>query len=246
MECNVLTLGILFPFNEGYFLISDRQNTFGHGHKNKITKIYVQGVNGPAISFAGSSALIRKIIGEVYSSTLTNDNVKDVLKKIREKAFAETITELSMRKVGPKSKDLHLEMFVIIFGENLEFYRLQEGHLIRITDLTKIYIIPEDTPSMRLYQELDTSSLSEDLAIQTGEELLRQASFSNYYIGPPDYHGYDYVKITNDGRFLMQKIEPSCDEVGAADLLGYVSKKNKKRRRKVEWLSKKLKKCVKD
>jgi hypothetical protein len=43
--------------------------------------------------------------------------------------------------------------------------------------------------------------------------------FLNYNIGPPEYHGYDFVKITADGAFTDTKVEAKLDRLDPSQLI---------------------------
>lgn len=99
-------------------------------------------------------------------------------------------------------------------------------------NLSGIRAVPENCQEVSNYIGIDTSSLTEEKAIKAGEVVLRQAVFSNYSIGPPEYHGYDLIKVTRDGQFSFSNKEGAIiPRVDPSNLLNHVNSKFEKGRK---------------
>jgi hypothetical protein len=104
--------------------------------------------------------------------------------------------------------DPRLEMLIVEVdeGEIMPFYML--GLMESKIDVPCIKCVPQYFPEIQSYLGLLTDSLSEKEAISLGEGILKQACLFNLNVGPPEYHGYDVIKVSRSGDFSHFRKEP--------------------------------------
>jgi len=172
---------------------------------------------------------VTKMIAEVEKSTrITNENICEMIREIRESVYQNILRDAIYKEQGLTKSDLELEMFVVSFADN----RINPFHIITGVELpinlSGISAVPENFQEISNYIGIDTRSLTEGKAIKAGEVILRQAVFSNYSIGPPEYHGYDLIKVTKDGKFSFSKEKATIRKVDPSNLLSYINSKFEK------------------
>jgi hypothetical protein len=213
-----LTLVLLIPYNQGCILLADRLNSFDSGSKQERKKILLQSANGPALGCAGDSRFIENLflsIREEWGS-LRGDSYNK-FKALYEKLILETY---ELNKLTGAKIDLSIET-ILVEVQGGKIVSFVAAGLIRskIIDCQSILAIPEDFPEVQQYLRIDSRNLSENEAIDLGEQILRQMCFLNYRIGPPEYHGYDFVRITADGTFADTKVEAKLDRLDPSQLI---------------------------
>jgi hypothetical protein len=201
-------------------MLADRADSFDSGSKKERKKILCQNVNGPILGCAGDSRFIENFFAEIQSKWETSEGDSyDRFRSIYEPLIVETykLNQLTGAKIDPSIETILVEVqdgrIISFFAEGLSRSRPVE--------CTSIIAIPEEFPEMQPYLEINSRDLSEDEAVKLGEEILRQMCFSNYLIGPPEYHGYDYVKIRPTGALEGEK-NPSLHRLGPAQLINKV------------------------
>jgi len=217
-----LTLVLFIPHSQGCVLIADRQNTRGQGIKDEITKIYLEGDEGPAIGCAGSTEIIQNLYARMRDSgNITNSNIRERVNNLWLEITKNVLKVHSIvGEQGIKYEELDIESLIIeIDGESITPFYMHSGIYRRI-DVDSITAIPTGIPGMNAFSKTPVVELSEETAIKLGEFILRQMTFSDYTIGPIEYHGYDFVRVTNDGHFTLDKKEPTVNRnLGYSDLL---------------------------
>lgn len=228
-----MTLVLFIPHSEGFVLISDRQNTSKYPavEKNEVKKLHLQSENGPAIGCAGHTFLIQTFFSDLRSGNLgTQGNICKNIEETLRNAFLKVTDDA--RKFGShlEGEELRPEMLVLYIENGKIFLSKFTGFISHlITDLSKIYSVPEVSPLAARYLCIDTGKLTESEAVLVGEEILRQMAFDNYTIGPPEYHGYDVIRVNRGGSFLEYTVPKTNDRVESSDLLNYVLAKERKR-----------------
>lgn len=212
-----MTLILFIPHCEGCILLSDRQSTLESGYKNEVTKLHVQGVKGPAIGSSGNTRVIQNLYDKIrdrWEEEQGNSCYKIIVFCKEILADVQEIRRFTNMRVNPT-----LEMLIVeAGGENITPFCLK-GFLPARIDVTHIGAVPEDISEVQRYLRIDTTKFSEDEAILLGEEILRQVAFSNYEVGPPEYHGYDYVKISTDGIFILEHKKETLQRLEPSELL---------------------------
>lgn len=191
---------LLIPYNQGCFLIADRQETFRDGSKTEFTKLYLHGDNGPAMGCAGGADLIRKLYSELRGLDFSIQTPSTSIKQKLDQSIKEAHENAALIGPGLDPDRLKIDFFLIEIRNNEIDTSLFNRLWIRKIDRAKIHAIPEENIAVRQYL-IDTTSFSEEDAISFGIEILRQVSFHNVTVGPPEYHGYDMIKTTNSGKF---------------------------------------------
>jgi len=225
VECYELTLVLLVPHRQGFVLIADRQNTRENGYKDEFTKLYLQSDQGPAIGCAGSTEIIKALYGEIKASAdITNNNICEKIKEIQTNILPDILKTASLIGPGLLSGKLTLEIFVIKAEAGNVVPLYMQGFCVRKINASKINAIPEESPNVRRYLDIDTNTFSEKKAILVGYEVLRQAVLSNYKIGPPEYHGYDLIKVRRNGEFTSIT-QAGLQEMSVSELLNHLNKR---------------------
>ena len=202
-----MTLILFIPHSHGYVLVSDRQDTFPEtGAKTEVTKLYIQSNAGPAVGCSGSTSVIQNLYSKMSDkwgnlSGKACDRIKSLYMEILEEAA-------NVRRLTGSYIEADLEMLVIEAnkGKIEPFYMFKTFE--RRINSTHIFVVPQNFPELQHYLGDPILLSAEEDAIRLGESILRQMVFSNYTIGPPEYHGYDVVKISETGEFSCSKVEP--------------------------------------
>ena len=212
-----MSLILFIPHSEGCILLADRQDTLESGSKNEVTKLYVQGVKGPAIGSSGNTHVIQDLYDKIRDKWETEEgNSYDKIKVFYKEVYTGV---LEIRTLTGTRVDPHLEMLIVeAGGGNIAAFCLK-GFIRTRIDAGHIGAVPEGVSEVQQYLRLDTSELSEEEAILFGELILRQVAFSNYTVGPPEYHGYDYVKISTDGNFIFEHKKETLPRLEPSELL---------------------------
>ena len=212
-----MTLILYIPCDNGCILLSDRQNTYPDAQKSEVTKIHVQGELGPAIGCSGGTDIIRSLYTRIMDTWETNDgNVRGRIKDCYEKVLEDA--RKTLRHVGTIF-DPDLEMLGVEVAEGqLKPFRINVLLDIGL-NANRISAVPEGIPEVQRYLAVNTGHLCEGQAILLGEEILRQVSFSNYKVGAPEYHGYDYVRISAEGKFTVEYQEGSLQRLELSEVL---------------------------
>lgn len=203
-----MTLILFIPHSHGYVLVSDRQDTFPEtGAKTEVTKLHIQGNSGPAVGCAGSTSVIQNLYSKMIDtwenlSGKACDRIKSVYTQILEEAA-------NVRSLTGPDIDIDLEMLVIEAnnGKIEPFYMFKTFE--RRISQTHIFSVPQNFPELQHYLGDPILLSTEEDAIRLGESILRQVVFSNYTVGPPEYHGYDVVRISKIGGFSYSKVDPT-------------------------------------
>lgn len=214
---------LFIPHSQGCVLLADRQDSYYDGSKIEINKLRLQDENGPAIGCSGPSTIIRKFYSDLAKSRINPEiDVCDQIKKALENVFIELQGNARYSKDGLGADDLALDALVIEFQEGkITLSRLESLVPYRL-DASKMAAIPR-IPVVERYLNIDSSNFSEKKAILLGEEILRQLSFFYHTIGPPEYHGYDMIKITNAATFSIDGSNRTLVKRDASELLNYVN-----------------------
>jgi hypothetical protein len=216
-------LVLFIPYSQGCILLADRQDTYGDGSKAEILKLFLLRENGPAIGCSGPSTIIRKFYSDLAESKLMPDEgICEQATKILEKIFIDIQRNARYSQNGLRAGDLALDALIMESHEGKITLSKLESLLPYRLDPSKIVAIPR-IPDAERYLNIDTSDFSEKKAIFLGEEILRQVSFSNYTIGPPEYHGYDMIKITNAAAFSVDSVGRTLVKRDASELSDYVN-----------------------
>lgn len=202
-----MTLILFIPHSHGYVLVADRQDTFtGTGCKTEVTKLYIQSKTGPAVGCSGSTSVIQNLYSKMSDawenlSGKACDKIKSLYTEILEEAA-------KVRQLTGSDIEADLEMLVIETNEGkIEPFYMFKTFERRISS-THIFAVPQNFPELQHYLGEPIPLSAEEDAIDLGEFILRQMVFSNYTIGPPEYHGYDVVRISETGKFSCSKVEP--------------------------------------
>ena len=195
-----MTLVLLIPYNQGCLLIADRQETFPDGSKIEFTKLYCHGDNGPALGCAGGADLIRKLYSELRGQDFSTQDSFTIIKKKLDQSIKEASKNATLMGPGLDPYRLGIDFLLVELQNKNMVASLFNRLWIRKIDRNKICAIPEENIAVRQYL-IDTTSFSEKDAIGFGAKILRQVSFNNVTVGPPEYHGYDMIKVTNSGKF---------------------------------------------
>jgi hypothetical protein len=202
-----LTLILFIPHSHGYVLVSDRQDTFtGTGAKTEVTKLYIQSKTGPAVGCSGSTSVIQNLYSKMTDKWINlSGKACDRIKSLYTEILGEAA---NVRRLTGSDIEADLEMLVIETdnGKIEPFYMFKTFE--RRISSTHIFAVPQNFPELQRYLGDPIPLSTEDDAIRLGEFILRQMVFSNYTIGPPEYHGYDVVRISETGEFLCSKVEP--------------------------------------
>lgn len=217
-----MTLVLFIPHGQGCVLIADRQNTRKQGIKDEVTKIYLEGDEGPAIGCAGSTEIIQNLYARMRDSgNITNSNIRERVNDLWLEITKNVIKVHSIvGEQGIKYEELDIESLIIEIdrGSITPFY-MHRGNYRRI-DMDTITAIPTGLPDINTFLKIPVVELSEETAIKLGEYILRQMVFSNYEIGPIEYHGYDFIRVSIDGQFTLDKKGPTVKRnLGYSDIL---------------------------
>jgi len=216
-----LTLVLLIPYSEGCILLADRQNSYDSGSKQERTKILLQSANGPALGCAGDSRLIENLFASIKEKWSSQEGDSyNKFKTIYEKLLVETaeLNKLTGARIDPLIETILVE----VQGGKIVSLGAAGPARSRMIDCQSIVAIPEDFPEVQQYLRIDSRSLSEKEAIDLGEQILRQMCFLNYRIGPPEYYGYDFIKITPDGAFADKNVGAKLDRLDPSQLFSKV------------------------
>jgi hypothetical protein len=216
-----LTLVLLIPYSQGCILLADRQNTYDSGSKQERTKILLQSANGPALGCAGDSRFIENFFASLREKWISIEGDSyNKFKTVYEKLLVETseLNKLTGAKIDPLVETILVEVQA---GKIVSFGAAGPARS-RMIDCESIVAIPEDFPEVQQYLRIDSKNLSEKEAIDLGEQILRQMCFLNYEIGPPEYHGYDFVKITPDDVFTDKKVGAKLNRLDPSQLFSKV------------------------
>jgi hypothetical protein len=211
----------MIPYSQGCLLLADRQNSYDRGSKQERTKVLLLSANGPALGCAGDSRLIENLFATLREkwNTLQTDSYNR-FKSIYEKLLVETAE--SNRLTGARTDPVIETLFVEVNTGTILSFTAAGPARSRTLDGQKIVAIPEDFPEVQQYLRIDSRNLSEKEAIDLGEQILRQMCFLNYMIGPPEYHGYDFVKVTPNGDFASATIPAKLNMLDPSQLINKV------------------------
>ena len=222
---------LFIPYSSGFVLLADKQNTVkGTSEKQEVEKLFLYAGNGPALGCAGHTLFIKKLYSLLKEETLAqNQNSCDIIKR---KLF-DTIGLFTKDATayGPRLEEGELRTEALLLQRINGTFSLTKliGLVDYPLDLSHIQAVPELSPEALRYLEVRTSDLSQESAIAIGEEILRQNAFYNYKIGPPEYHGYDLIKIDNQGAFSFCPIKRTLGVVNADEILDFTLKKKERK-----------------
>ena len=123
---------------------------------------------------------------------------------------------------GARTDPMIETLFVEVIAETILSFTAAGPALSRTLDCKKIVAVPEDFPEAQQYLRIDSRNLSEKEAIDLGEQILRQMCFLNYTIGPPEYHGYDFIKVKANGAFAGVTIPAKLNMLDPSQLINKV------------------------
>ena len=211
----------MIPYSQGAILLADRQNTFENSwSKQERLKILLLSPNGPVLGCAGDSQFIENLFATLKDewTTLQSDSYsrfKSVYTKLSEEAAD------ANRFAGAGMNPLIETVLVEVQGGRVLAFSAM-GPARKTIDCRNLAAIPMDFPEIQQYLRIDSKSLSDKEAIDLGEQILRQMCFLNYKIGAPEYHGYDFVKITNAGAFTSTNVAPKISRLDPSQLIDKV------------------------
>jgi len=146
-----------------------------------------------------------------------------VITRIREELQIVVRNMAEMSSTGDSRFYNDIEMLIITYNdETINSYHMI-GLVDKILDITKLSFIPEHNSEMRRYINIDTRELDSNKSLILGEEFLRQASFMNHLIGSPEYHGYHYVMITNEGTFTIIEKSASLNRLDPSNIMDFIT-----------------------
>jgi hypothetical protein len=100
---------LFIPYDNGHFLVADRQNTFQDAFKTETRKLHLQSGNGPAIGASGYTEIIQKLYSELRQTGLTaGQNVCEQIRKTLAPIIAKTSENAPKGTARPK---LNLKTF---------------------------------------------------------------------------------------------------------------------------------------
>jgi hypothetical protein len=212
----------MIPYSQGCILLSDRQNTFDTGSKQERIKLLLLGSNGPVIGCAGESQLIENLFANITEEWhLLQGDSYTKFKKIFEKFLEAQMNIRRLTGAGIDPSGVVETILVEVQSGQITSFSAT-GLIRKKVACNNIVAIPTDFPEVQPYLKIDSKSLLEKEAIDLGEQILRQTCFFNYKVGPPEYHGYDYVKITPAGNFTKNNIVAKFPKLDPSQLIDKV------------------------
>lgn len=213
-----MTLVLLIPYDQGCVLMADRQETFSDGSKDDLTKLYCHGDDGPAMGCAGGADLIRKLFSELRGLNFSTQSPLTIIKQQLDQSIREASENAALMGPGLDPDRMKID-FLLVETQNDDLVASSfNGLWTRKLDRTKIHAIPEDNVVVKQYL-IDTTSFTEENAIGFGLRVLRQISLHNYTVGPPEYHGYDMIKIDDTGKFAFVSKPATFRRLTVSELL---------------------------
>ena len=212
---------VLVPNINGVCIISDKQDSYDDGSVREINKFFLAGPQGPVIGCAGNTRLIQALFSRfVGNGEVNNANVID---RIKEELPRIVRSMAEMSSIGDAHFYDKIELIIVSFNDGIINSYHMVGLVDRILDITRLSFIPEESMEMRQYVRIDTSEFDETHSLIFGEELLRQASFMNHLIGSPEYQGYHYVVITNEGNFTMHEKLATITRLDPSNIMAHIT-----------------------
>lgn len=199
-----MTLVLFVPYDEGCILFGDRQNSYDDGYKEEVQKLHLQSHIGPAMGCAGDTELIETLYARMRTETINSRNVCRRVKKLLT-AICEELGKT--RSYGTAGLYENVEM-IIVAADDQRLTPFYMHGLVERPIGEKIEAIPKDNREVRKFlgsQSIDTHTFSERQAILLSEQILTQMVFYNSKIGPPEYHGYDYIRVSKGGFSLIHR-----------------------------------------
>lgn len=203
-----MTLVMYIPHEKGCILIADRQDTATDSMglcKREVRKLYLVSEKGPAIGCSGDTEFTQDLFEKLKErANIDNDNIMNVI-------------ETLLLEVGKRWEVMHgphvypleeIELIVVTYkdGEIMPYY--MHGLLRRSLERTRCHGIGAGETATGPFLNYNTCDLHEEGAVKWGEEIMRQVALVNYTVGPPEYHGYDVINISNDGAFKIYSEAP--------------------------------------
>lgn len=200
------------PYNSGSILIADRQSIesdFTGICKKEVEKLCLKSETGPALGGAGDTELIQTLFGKVRERRdIDNRNAIGELEKLILEV-ADQCKVMYREYTEFRSLLEDLELIVVNYNnENIipcHFHGVFHAPL----EKTRCYGIGAGFRASGSLLNFDTNDLPERGAIQWGETILRQVAILNYTVGAPEYHGYDVISVSNEGKFTRHSKSPS-------------------------------------
>jgi hypothetical protein len=217
---------LFIPYDDGYFLVADRQNTLDNGFKAEIKKLHLQSDNGPAIGGAGYTSIIQNLYSELGGRDLTA--CQNICKEIGD-TLAQIIAKVyeidKLTGVVIRSENLSPEMFMVANGDSgVSLFHFYGATYMKIDDLSVIGALAEKNQRITDYLGRNTCKLPEEKAVLLGKEILTQMAFSDNSIGPPEYHGFDLIRITREGKFTAIPKGPIIRKMDASSVFEYIQR----------------------
>ena len=217
-----MTLVLLIPYSQGCILLADRQDSYSDSDsKQERTKLLLQSANGPALGCTGDSRFIENLFATIREKwgSLQGDTYNR-FKGLYEKLLVETHEQ---NKLTGARINLVIETILVeVQNGNIVSFGAAGPLRSRTINCQRIAAAPEDFPEVQQYLRIDSKNLSEKEAVDLGEQILRQMCFLRYTVGPPEYHGYDYIKITPEGVFEGKTVGAKLLRLDPSQLLSKV------------------------
>jgi len=213
-----MTLVMYIPYKEGCILISDRQDTEEVRNgicKREVKKLYLVSEKGPAIGCSGDTELFLALFEKLrHQTNVNNDNVCDTIVKL----LLELAKQWKDMYGGIEHSLENIEMFVVTWKNGIIPYHLH-GILPKSIDRARCHGIGTGYSASGPLLNPSTTNLSDQEVIALGEEIMRQVARLNYTVGPPEYHGYDIIKVSKNGKFITDSKPPTIRELDFASII---------------------------
>ena len=210
------------PYNGGVNLIGDRLVTYEDGSIREIKKFLVLNDYNTILGCAGDTSLIESFftqmtdcegidINNIYNSI--RPNLKEVIDQF-----------VAMNATSNVLYYNNIEILIVIYvNDSIELHHMR-GLAGKRLNNNELNYIPENNSDVQRYTRINTLNFDLKKSTIFGEELLRQASFFNHKIGPPEYHGYDQIIITNEGLINYNNIPPYLNRIDPVEILEYITR----------------------
>jgi len=206
--------------------MSDRQTTFESQsgiNKEEVKKLLLINGNGPAIAASGDTELFKALFEEIRRSadqdcsTVSNSNIIESLEKV----FLPTLANKAKSVMGDHSNPLdNICLLVVRFqGEQIVITKMH-GLLKDSIGAATCDCIGSGKNAVGSLLVIETSDLTKEQILFWGEEIIRQVAVRDYRVGPPEYHGVDFIIAHQNGKFEVGTIPPKIKKMADFPIAG--------------------------
>jgi hypothetical protein len=190
---------VLFvPYNQGVFLISDRQSTKADGTKEVWDKIYLIKKSNAIIGLSGSSEGTRSIAQELIDTQNEKPFVAQYIDSYRK--FFHMVTMDTKEKI--------VEALIIIKSlDSIQPYKFI-GEIQNLLNLQNPSGIGTGEHIIRPQLVQNTNIVTFEMALEFGKTLIEYASRVSLDVGSPTQFGFCLGVVPFNGEIINQVLEP--------------------------------------